>query len=114
VNPQDDKQYASLLRDVIANARAIITYQVGMPHGCVRMSRLFFWLKPRRTFDFPVFDDYLNTVRPFAIGQDRLEWNREALFAQDREFEEINRAFRDPVHKACHDILEQIAKSPPE
>jgi len=114
VKPPDDKQYAALLRDVIANARAIITYQVGLPHGCVRMTRLFTWLKPRRTFEFPVFNDYLNAVRPFAIGHDRLQWNRESLFAQDREFEEINRAFRDPVHKACHDLLELLAKSPTE
>ncbi len=98
-----------MLRDVVANARAIITYQVGMPLGCVRMARLFNWLKPRRTFDFPVFGEYLNAVRPFAIGQDRLHWNPEALSAQDKEFEEINRAFRDPVHKACHDLLELLA-----
>ena len=112
MNPDDDKQYASLLRDVVANARAIITYQVGMPHGCVRMSRLFAWVKPRRSFDFPVFDEYLKVIQPFAIGSDRLEWNRDALFEQDRKLEEINRAFRDAIHNACHDLLAQLQDIP--
>jgi hypothetical protein len=74
------------------------------------MRRLFFWLQPRRTFGFTVFEDYLKAVTPFAIGKERLEWNREALFKQDRELEEINRAFRGPIHNACHDLLEQLAK----
>lgn len=110
MNPHDDRQYAALLRDVVANARAVITYQVGLPLGSVRMSRLFIWLEPRRPFGCPVFADYLHAVRSLAIGQDRLEWNRQALFKQDRELEDINRAFRDPVHNACHDLLAQLAE----
>lgn len=112
MNPHNDQQYASLLRDVISNARAIITYQVGMPRGCVRMSRLFARLKPRSVPDFPVFNDYVKAVTPFAIGHERLYWNREALFAQDLKFEEINRKFRDPVHKACHDLIELLTNLP--
>jgi hypothetical protein len=109
VDPHNDQQYLSLLRRVVANARAIITYQVGLPFGCVRMRKLFIWLRPRRSLDFPIFEDYLTAVREFSIGHDRLEWNRDALFTQDRKLEEINRAYRDPVHNACHDILTQLA-----
>jgi hypothetical protein len=114
LNVNDDQKYASLLHDVVANARAIIAYQVGMPLGCVRMAKLFHWLKPRRTFDLLVFEDYLKAVQPFAIGTDRLEWNRAALFEQDRKLEEINREYRDRVHNACHGLLELLAERPKE
>jgi hypothetical protein len=90
-------------RRVTANARAIITFEVGVPLGCTRMSRLFTWLKPRRDFDFPVFDEYLNAVREFAIGQDRLKWNREALFQQDVQLEAVNAAFGDRIVVSCDD-----------
>ena len=73
--------------------------------GCVRMGKMFAWLAPRRDLGFPVFAEYLDAVRPYAIGTDRLEWNREALFEQDQKLEEINRSFRDRIHTACHDIL---------
>jgi hypothetical protein len=109
MSPHNDERYTALLRRVMANARAIITCEVGLPLGCTRMSRLFYWLKPRRDFEFPVFEEYLNAVREFAIGQDRLEWNREALFQQDVKLEEVNAAFRDRVHKSCHDIVEQLS-----
>jgi len=109
LNPHNDQEYRALLRRVISNARAIITYQVGLPFGCLRMHRLFLQLQPRRTLEFPVFEEYLMVVRPFAFGQDRLHWNRQALFEQDREVQEINRDFRDPVHNACHDLIEQLA-----
>jgi hypothetical protein len=108
LNPHNDEEYQALLRRVIANARAIITYQVGLPSGCLRMQRLFLCLQPRRTFEFSVFDEYLMVVRPFATGPERLHWNRQLLFEQDREFEEINRSYRDPVHNACYDLIEQL------
>ena len=108
MNPHNDEEYAALLRRVMANARAIITFEVGVPLGCMRMSRLFTWLKPRRDFDFPVFEEYLNAVREFAIGRNRLEWNREALLQQDVKLEEVNAAFRDRIHHSCHDIIQQL------
>jgi hypothetical protein len=100
-----DQYYLALLHRIASNCRAIITYQVGLPLGCVRMQKMFIWLAPRRDLGFPVFTEYLNAVRPYAIGADRLHWNRKALFEQDQKLEEINRSFRDRIHNACHDIL---------
>jgi hypothetical protein len=73
------------------------------------VDRLFFWLRPRRVFDFPVFAEYLAAVREFPIGNDRLNWNRAALFEKDAALEAINLAFRDRVHNACHDLLALLA-----
>jgi hypothetical protein len=109
MNPHNDQSHQALPRRLVSNARAIITYQVGLPVGCIRMRRLLFWPKPRRELNFPVFEAYLAAVRDFAIGHERLEWNRKALFEQDQRLEEINREFRDPVDQACHDIVKQLS-----
>ena len=66
---------------------------------------MFTWLRRGGNWGFRVFAEYLDAVRPYAIGTDRLHWNRKALLEQDQKLEEINRAFRDKVHAACHDIL---------
>ena len=103
-----DQDYLALLHRIASNCRAIIAYQVAMPLGCVRMRKLFTWLAPRRDLGFPVFEEYLNAVRDYSIGTDRLHWNRKALFEKDQKLEEINQSFRNRIHEACHDILELL------
>lgn len=95
------------LRKLVSNARAILTYQVGLPHGCVRMSKILFWLKPHCALSYPVFDEYLEATRELPIGSERLRWSKEALKEKDVELEAINRRFRNAIATACHDIIEQ-------
>jgi hypothetical protein len=102
---RQDQDHFALLKRTASNCRAIIAYQVGLPLGCVRMHKMLSQLGPRRDLGFAVFAEYLAAVRPYAIGNDRLKWNREALFKQDRSLEQINNSFRDRIHTACHDIL---------
>ncbi len=98
------------LRKLVSNARAILTYQVGLPHGCVRMRKILFWLKPHCALSYPVFDEYLEATRELPIGSERLHWNKEALKERDIELETINQRFRDAIVTACHDIIERHAK----
>ncbi|HEY0009087.1 MAG TPA: hypothetical protein VGB55_10225 [Tepidisphaeraceae bacterium] len=62
-----------------------------------------------RKLSYPIFGEYQSAIRDFAVGCDRLYWNREALFALDIRFEEVNARFRDPVHLACWDIIDRYA-----
>ena len=58
------------IRKLVANARAIISYQVGLPLGCVKMKRLLTWLGYEgEKLDFPVFREYLDNVRESAAGR---------------------------------------------
>jgi hypothetical protein len=38
------------IRKVVANARAIVTYQVGLPFSCVRMRRLLYRFEMHREY----------------------------------------------------------------
>ncbi|MCA1594610.1 MAG: DUF2489 domain-containing protein, partial [Acidobacteria bacterium] len=89
----------SYFRKLVANARAIISYQVGLPVGCVKMNRLFIWLEQEgERLVFPVFGEYLEKVHEFPIGSERLECSRAALRRYDERLVAINRSM-DINHK---------------
>ena len=58
----------STARKVVAAARSIVTYQIGLPEGCRRTSRALVWLAPYETGLPTVFEDYLIEVRLLADG----------------------------------------------
>ena len=42
----NEERHRSLIKQLVANARAIISYQVGLPLGVVRMHKILTWLEP--------------------------------------------------------------------
>lgn len=74
----------SAARKVVAAARSIVTYQIGLPQGCLRVSRALSLLAPYETGLPTVFEDYLKKVQLLPIGSERLDWNRKAL--EEKEF----------------------------
>ena len=85
----------SAAKKVVAVARNIVTYQIGLPAGCVRMQRTLSWLAPYEK-DLPeVFDEYLKKVSRLPITSERLFWDRKALEERDKLLEAANQSFRD-------------------
>ena len=95
------------LRDkLVAAARAVVTYQVGLPLGCTRLSRIAFWLRPYEPVALPSVEQYLARVRDLPIGTERLTWDRALLHQEDVKLEAINREFRDPIFALCFQIID--------
>ena len=93
-------------RKLVANARAIISYQVGLPVGCVKMNGLLYWLEHEgEKLDFPVFRQYLDKVRELPTGSERLECSRAALRRYDERLVPINLEYREQIIDACFDIV---------
>ncbi len=92
---------------LVSNARAIVTYEVGLPLGCTRMTRLLYWLQQHGEADYPVFEEYRRATSGLPTGQERLHWERSALARLDVRLEAINRDFRDRVFEACYAILDR-------
>jgi hypothetical protein len=98
----------SAAKKVVAAARSIVTYQTGLPAGCVRMNRALFWLAPYET-DLPgVFDEYLKEVRQLPITSERLFWDRKALCETDKLLEATNQRFRDRIFDACWALIDRF------
>ena len=108
----NEQKRDSYFRKLVANARAIICYQVGLPTGCVKMNRLLYWLKNEgEELDFPVFGEYLEKVREIPTGSERLECSRAALRRYDERLVPINLEYRERIIDVCFDIIEQYGKA---
>ena len=106
VNP--DKR-TSYLQKLVSAARAVVTYQIGLPHGCTRICAILFWLRPFEPLDLPVFEEYRTATLDLPTGTERLHWNREALRQRDVRLEAINHEFRDRIFETCYDIIDRFA-----
>lgn len=93
---------------VVAVARSIVTYQIGLPAGCIRMHRTLSWLAPYETGLPGVFDEYLKAVRHLPISSERLSWDRRTLQERDKLLEVANQRFRDQVFDACWNLIDRF------
>ena len=105
-NPSDRDSAA---RKVVAAARAIVTYQIGLPAGCVRLQRALAWLRPYEA-ELPeiVCDEYLNAVRGFPLGSERLLWDRAALREKDVALESVNQRYRDRIFETSWKLIDRF------
>ena len=101
----------SYFRRLVANARAVISYQVGLPVGCIKMNRLFTWLEYEgEKLAYPVFGEYLENVRSLPTGSERLECSRAALRRYDERLVAINLEYRERIIDACFDMIERYGE----
>ena len=64
---------------VVATSRAILTYQVGLPMGALRMDRALAWLNDEEAAEYPIFSEYMKSVTGLPIGSERLDWSPDVL-----------------------------------
>jgi hypothetical protein len=94
---------------VVAVARSIVTYQIGLSTGCRRMTRTLCWLAPHQANLPTIFKEYLDSVRGLPVGSERLYWNRDVLRQKDIEIEKINQQFRDRIFEASWALIDRFA-----
>jgi hypothetical protein len=111
----NEQKRDSYFRKLVANAPGIISYQVGLPVGCVKMDRLLYWLgNEGEMLEFPVFRQYLDKVRELPTGSERLGCSRAALRHYDERLVPTNLEYRERIIDACFDIVERYDKGKPE
>lgn len=103
----NEQEHRGFMNQLVGNARAIISYQVGMPLGCEKMRKILYWLTPYEVLDYSVFERYTNATRDLPTTSERLHCNREALRRYDEKLVSINLEYREEVLDACFDIVER-------
>ncbi len=109
MNEHEQKKKDTYLRKLVANARAVISHQIGMPLGCERASKILNWLRRYSGPSYPIFDEYMKEVGFLPTGTERLYWNAEKLREQDEQLEKVNAQFRESIIDACQDIVRRYA-----
>jgi hypothetical protein len=104
----NEEKHRSLIKKLVANARAIVSYQVGLPVGCAKMSKILCWLEPYEPLDFPVFKQYAAATLEIPTSSERLNCTREALRRYDQKLVTINLEYREEVLDTCFEIIERF------
>lgn len=71
------------------------------------MDRILYGLARFEKLEYPVFREYLDTVRHLPYGAERLYWNRESLRRYDEQLVAINLEYREKIIDACFEIIEK-------
>ena len=108
INPSGRDRYVT---KVVSAARAIVTYEVGLPRGCQRLGKALYWPSPFESELPTIVNEYLDAVRFLPIGRERLEWNREALKERDIKLEFVNQSYRDAIFEICWALIDRFGKS---
>lgn len=103
----DEQKQKNYLKKLVSNARAIISYQVGLPVGCIRMGRIVYWLENAgyTVPKFIVFEKYLMETNDLPTASDRLHCSRDALRRYDERLVAINLKYREEIIDACFEII---------
>lgn len=110
VNPEPR---TSFRRQLVSAARAVVTYQVGLPVGCVRLGGALARLRGVEPVELPAVASYLDAARGLPLGTERLAWDRDALRPLDARLEAINREFRDAVFDECYAVIDRFGSAEP-
>ena len=104
---QRENSKRKLLRKLVANARSIISYEVGLSVGVWKMNRLITWLGYADvSMSFPIFEEYSKSVTAIPSGKERLYCSREALRRYDSDLGPINLRYHERIIDACFEIID--------
>ncbi|MGV3539833.1 MAG: hypothetical protein ACO1OQ_08485 [Rufibacter sp.] len=108
-----DQQRERYIKQLVSNARAIISNQVGLPLGVLKMNKYITWIdyiRPLENIDLEIFSTYYINIDEVPIGTERLEWNIEKLIEFEEEFDHNNKLFRADVLRKCRELIDKLGK----
>jgi len=109
----EEKERLRLLKKMVSNARAIISYQVAIPLGVYKMNQIIGWLEPYKEVDdinVSIFRDYDLDIDELPIGTERLYYNIEKLIEFEKEIDDVNSTYKADILRICNRIIEVYGK----
>jgi hypothetical protein len=95
------------LNKIIANAKDILTNQVGISLGVRKMNKILSgkdFVQPQN-IDLSVFQEFEKKIDGCPVGSERLLWEREDLKRKDIIVDKVIRIYRDKIIDKCFEII---------
>jgi len=108
MNEYQKQKKDNYIKKLVSNSRAILTNQIALPLGVHKMNKIVYWInniEPIIDIDLSIFDEYDSKTRVFALGTDRLTYNREFLKMQDQELDEITSIYKNDLLDKYFEII---------
>jgi hypothetical protein len=111
---ENPSKEVGLMRKFVSTARSIITEQVGLPLGILRLNKNLAWLKgynisPLTDEELKVVKAYYNRIYEFPLEQERLAWAPEKLKEFDEKLERITFRYRPQLMVVLTRIVTEAA-----
>ena len=113
MNELDEINRENQIKKLVSNARAIISNEIGIPIGSLKMERIILWIndiKPLTEIQLDVFTSYNNQTNEYPIGVDRLGYNKDYLLELDVKLDEITHSFKKLIIEKCFEIIQKYGK----
>ncbi len=111
------QQEENLRNKLLANARAMLSNQVAMPLGAVKMNKIRNWgsgIEILAKIDLSVFEEYASTFKSSPVGSERLLWHKEALKEQDKHLDAMTGIYKDRIIDKCFEIIQLLSDNKKE
>lgn len=100
------EQEVARKKQMVSAAKALLSLQVGIGVGCVRIEKILHWLSLQDDPRYQVFKQFLAATVGLPMGNERLLWAHEALLECDAKLAVIEAAFRTKILGACIEIID--------
>ncbi len=106
----NEQYHKSLIKKLVANARAIITEEVGLSIGCSKMLKILNTLEPYESIKIAkinIFEKYNERTRYIPSGMARLYCSKEAFERHDTDLQFVNQRLRPQILEVCFEIIDK-------
>ena len=113
MNKLDEIKLENQIKKLVSNARAIISNDIGIPMGSLKMERIILWIndiEPITEIQVEVFSSYNIQANEYPIGVDRLGYNKDYLLELDAKLDEITNSFKSLIIEKCFEIIQKFGK----
>ena len=111
MNEFEQKKLDIHIKKLVSNARAIVTNQIGIPLGILKMTKIIYWIdriSKLENINLNLFDELYKSISDFPLGSERLHCNKEYLTKQDKELNKIILENYDLIIDKCFEIINKF------
>jgi len=94
-------------KQLVSAAKALLSLQVGISVGCVRIGKILHWLTLQDDEQYRIFNQFNRATAGLPIGNERLLWVHPALLEHDAKLAKIEAEFRPKLLSACVAIIDK-------
>lgn len=107
-------QKEKLIKRLVSTSKAIISNQIGLPLGVMKMSSIITWLnniEPITNINLEIISQYTSCTSTYFLGPERLSCSKDFLIRQDKDLDKINSRFKEKILAKCFEIIELFDNS---
>ncbi|MGA2868920.1 MAG: DUF2489 domain-containing protein [Verrucomicrobiota bacterium] len=102
---EEHRQYLS--RKVVAAAQSILSGELGVVAGALRLFSLAHEVGVKGDADFNLFIGIVSETDHLPLGEARQHWNPDALLAKDAELADYEARVRERAFAACRSLIQK-------